>query len=117
MVAAWRAKSHRFKHWALTLFVTMYGATITIAFDPLGEGPDGVRHLLHLHTHYVGLSFEQFMSELSSIVTFRSSAAPSSDVFKHVLSYVVGGVLGLPWLFFPIVAFGQLALSVLDVVG
>ncbi len=105
LVAAWKSKSNRYKHWVLTLFVTIYGATIAIAYDPSGVGPDGVRHLLGVYEHYVGLGFDQFMSELWSILMFRQSEAPSPDVYKHVLSYLTGGLLGLPILFFPIVAF------------
>ena len=46
LVAAWRTKSLNYRHWLLTAFVTMYGATILIRYDPTGEGADGVRHLL-----------------------------------------------------------------------
>ena len=105
LIAAWQSQSFRFRHWMLTLFVTLYGATITIAYDPLGEGPDGVRHLLGVYTHYVGLSFPQFLNELWGILTFAHTEAPSSDVYKHVISYLTGGVLNAPWLFFPVVAF------------
>ena len=105
LLAAWRSRSERYQHWMLTLFVTLYGATIAIAFDPYGAGPDGVRHLLGVYTHYVGLGFGQFLNELWQILTFQVSDAPSRDVYKHVLSYLTGGVLGMPVLFFPIVAF------------
>lgn len=105
LVAAWQAKSFRYRHWMLTAFVTLYGATITIAFDPLGHGPDGVRHLLHVHTFYVGMGGEQFLADLWRILTFQQAETPAADVYKHVLSYVTGGVLGIPELFFPIVAF------------
>lgn len=108
LVAAWKAKSHRQKHWFLTLFVTIYGATITIAYDPYGEGPDGVRHLLAVHTHYADLTFDQFLEELWSIILLRSDASASAgsvDVYKHLLAYLTGGVLSMPQLFFPIVAF------------
>ena len=105
LVAAWRSRSLRYKHWMLTLFVTIYGATIAIAYDPLGAGPDGVRHLLGVYTHYVGLGFGQFLNELRQILMFQASEAPSKDVYKHVISYLAGGVLGMPMLFFPIVAF------------
>ncbi|WP_372988474.1 hypothetical protein [Marinobacter sp.] len=105
LIAAWQSKSLRYRHWMLTLFVTLYGTTITIAFDPSGQGPDGVRHLLGVYTHYVGLGFGQFLSELWQILTFQESDAPSKDVYKHLLSYLTGGVLGFPSLFFPIVAF------------
>ena len=103
--AAWRSSSTRFQQWLLTAFVTIYGATIGIAFDPEGAGPDGVRHLLRVHTHYVGLSFPQYLRELSEIVTFQLTTAPQEDVFIHTLSYIAGGVIGIPELFFPAVAF------------
>lgn len=108
LVAAWKTKSHRQKHWLLTMFVTIYGATISIAYDPYGAGPDGVRHLLAVYTHYADLSFGQFLDELWSIIFLRSDATAtggSADVYKHVLSYLTGSVLGMPQLFFPIVAF------------
>ena len=108
LVAAWKTTSHRQKHWLLTAFVTIYGATITIAYDPYGVGPDGVRHLLAVYTHYADLGLGQFLDELRLILLLKSGAtatAGSVDVYKHVLAYLTGGVLGTPQLFFPIVAF------------
>jgi hypothetical protein len=104
LIAAWKSASQRNRHWLLTFFFTIYGATIAIAYDPLGAGPDGVRHLLNVYVHYVGLSFGQFLSELWLILTFRPADATNDDVFIHVLSYFTGGVLGEPRFFFPIVA-------------
>ena len=105
LVAAWKSVNQRQRHWLLTLFFTFYGATIAIAYDPLGVGPDGVGHLLEVYKHYVGLSFEQFLSELWKILTLRPSPGTNNDVYIHVLSYLTGGVLGEPRFFFPIVAF------------
>ena len=102
---AWRTSSFTYKHWLATAFVTVYGSTIAIAYDPLGVGPDGVRHLLHVYTHYAGMGLYQFTTELGQILAFQDTGGPSRDVYKHVLSYFVGGVLGIPELFFPIVAF------------
>lgn len=104
LIAAWKSASQRERHWLLTFFVTIYGATIAIAYDPLGVGPDGVRHLLNVYVHYVGLSFAQFLSELWLILTFRPPDKVD-DVYIHVLAYLTGGVLGEPRFFFPIVAF------------
>ena len=103
LVAAWKSKSQRQRHWLLTFFFAFYGATIAIAYDPLGYGADGVRHLLKVYTYYVGMSFEQFLSELWLILMFRP---PNSveDVYIHVLSYLTGGVFGEPRFLFPIVA-------------
>ena len=105
LLAAWRRVSQRQRHWLLTFFITFYGATIAIAYDPLGRGPDGVRHLLNVYTHYVGLSFEQFLSELWLILTLRPPLDTKGDVYLHVLSYFTGGLLSEPKFLFPIVAF------------
>lgn len=105
LVAAWKSSSQRQRHWLLTFFVTFYGATIAIAYDPFGYGPDGVRHLLRVYVHYVGLSLEQFLSELWLVLTFRPSPDTNDDVYLHVLSYLTGGVIGEPRFLFPIVAF------------
>src|SRR6056297_3036250 len=61
LLAAWKTSSQRYRHWLLTSFVTMYGATIAIRYDPTGQGSDGVRHLLLVYDHYVGMSFAQFL--------------------------------------------------------
>ncbi|MEX0450058.1 hypothetical protein V6X63_09900 [Spiribacter sp. 221] len=104
LLEAWKTNSERYRHWILTFFFTIYGATITIAFDPLGVGADGVRHLLHVYAYYQGLSFDEFAAQLGQIILLQENPSPSADVYKHVLSYALGGVLGLPWLFFPVVA-------------
>ena len=105
LVAAWKSSSERDRHWLLTFFVTIYGATISIAYDPLGHGPDGVRHLLRVYHHYLGMGFAQFSSELWQILTLRKPPGTNDDVYIHVVSYISGGFLGDPRFFFPIVAF------------
>lgn len=104
LLEAWKTRSERYRHWVLTLFFTVYGATITIAFDPTGAGSDGVRHLLGVYVHYVGLGFDEFLVQLGQILTLQPNPSPSADVYKHVVSYAVGGVLGAPWLFWPVIA-------------
>ena len=102
LVAAWNSKSHRFQHWAITIFVTIYGATIAIAYDPsggrggIGGNADGVDHLSAVYMHYVGLSFDQFVSESWEILLFKQTELHTVDIFKHVVSYLTGGVLGIP---------------------
>lgn len=106
LVAAWRTNSLNYRHWLLTAFVTMYGATILIRYDPTGEGSDGVRHLLLVYEHYVGMSFSQFMVDLWHILTFQEASHRGiKDVYKHLVSYFAGGVLGTPQIFFIVVAF------------
>lgn len=106
---AWKTKSFRYKHWLLTAFVTMYGATISITYMGgivRGGVSDGYFHLFLVHYHYVGLSFEQFLIELWNTLTFQSNEVTAiRDPYKHIVSYLTGGVLGMPGLFFPVVAF------------
>lgn len=104
LIAAWKSASHRERHWLIVFFFTIYGATISIAYDPLGLGVDGVRHLLNVYTHYRDLGFDQFISELWLILTFQPPPTTNQDVYIHVLSYVVGSLIGEPRFFFPIVA-------------
>ena len=104
LYAAWRTPSFRQRHWLLTIFVTYYGITLPIAYDPSGVGPDGVRHLLVVYTYYLDMSFGVFLGDLRSILMLEG-APGSNDPYKHLVSYFVGGILGVPELFFPIVAF------------
>lgn len=106
LLQAWKTNSRRYQHWLLTAFVTVYGATIAIYYDPLGEGADGVRHLGLVYDYYQDMSFQQFLVDLWQTSTLQTASDPGiRDPFKHVVSYFVGGVLGAPWLFFTVVAF------------
>ena len=106
LLGAWKTSSQRYRHWLLTAFVTMYGATISIRYDPTGQGADGVRHLLLVYDHYVGMTFATFLSDVWNILTFQvASDNGIRDLYKHVVSYFVGGVLGQPQLFFTVIAF------------
>ena len=106
LLAAWKTSSQRYRHWLLTAFVTMYGATIAIRYDPTGQGSDGVRHLLLVYDHYVGMSFAQFAEDLWYVLTLQDASHPAiRDPYKHLVSYFVGGVLGQPQFFFTVIAF------------
>lgn len=106
LVQAWKTSDWRYKHWLLTAFVTVYGATIAIYYDPAGEGSDGVRHLSLVYDHYVGMGFGQFLSDLWHTLTFQvASHNGIRDPYKHIVSYLTGSVLGMPWLFFTFIAF------------
>jgi hypothetical protein len=84
----------------------VYGATIAIYYDAAGEGADGVRHLSLVYDHYVGMPFGQFLSDLWSTLTFQlASHIGIRDPYKHIVSYVTGGIIGMPGLFFTVIAF------------
>jgi hypothetical protein len=102
---AWTTASERYRHWLLTAFMTVYGSTIGIGFMPgMRDGPDGVRHLYAVYTQYVGMSLYEFWDGVVNILTL-TPGPHQQDLYIHVLSYFVGGVLGLPGLFFTFVAF------------
>ena len=106
LLGAWKTSSQHYRHWLLTAFVTMYGATIAIRYDPAGQGGDGVRHLLLVYEHYVGMTFATFLSDVWHILTLQEASDPGiRDLYKHVVSYFVGGMLGQPQLFFTVIAF------------
>ena len=106
LLAAWKTSSQRYRHWLLTAFVTMYGATISIRYDPTGQGADGVRHLLLVYEHYSGMGFARFLDDLWYTFTLQDASHPLiRDPYKHVVSYLVGRVLGQPGLFFTVIAF------------
>ena len=103
---AWKSRSETYKHWALTAFITIYGATIAIRYSPSGEGADGVRHLNLVYDYYQGMGFQQFLADLWYSITLQETSNPGiRDPYKHVVSYFVGAVLGAPWLFFTVIAF------------
>jgi hypothetical protein len=98
LLDAWKSRSHRFQHYALTFFVTIFGTVCMI------EHGDAVRHLAVVERYYNTLGFADFLTQLWQIITFQDTASGARDVYKHVLSYITGGVLNAPFLFYPIVA-------------
>jgi len=95
-----KEKSFQFKRVLLILFITFYGSTIV-----LSEGQDGLVHLDNVNEHYLDLPFVQFIKELIAILKFAPLYGTNDDVYIHALSYFVGGILGVPQLFFVFVSF------------
>lgn len=100
LVDAIRVSSFSAKRWAITLFAVLYGSTIYLT-----EAHDGYRHLQAVSDYYIGLSFEQFVIDLWNILTFQINESGTKDLYRHLLSFLVGTILQAPWLYFPIVAF------------
>ena len=82
------------------IFITIYGTVIY-----LPPGSDGAVHEAAVYQHYVDLGFDQFIYETVGILVFEKRGAYQEDLYIHVLSYFVGGVLGMPQLFFTFVSF------------
>ena len=98
LVAAVRSSSFQYRHWVITLFFTIFGS-VTL----LGTG-DGYVHLLAVENYYSNLALDKFLDDLWKIVALQVSETRSKDVYIHVLSFIFGGVLQAPKLFFPFVA-------------
>jgi len=95
----WKARSERYRHWLLTLFMAVLG------FVALTErSGDATRHLMAVELVYANMPFGVFLDELWRILTFRLTESGTKDVYKHVVSYFFGSVLGMPQLFFPFIA-------------
>lgn len=94
-----KSKSSRYKHQLLTLLIGVYGSTISI-----NQSNDGYRHLAMVSEVYENMSFKQFFYEFFQILTFQLTDSGAQDLYKHILSYFLGAVLQMPFLFFPIVA-------------
>lgn len=92
--------SRKVKKSLLIIFITIYGTVIY-----LPPGADGTVHEKNVYGHYTELGFDQFIYELVGVLVFERRGAAQEDVYIHVLSYFVGGILGMPALFFTFVSF------------
>jgi len=90
----------QYKKWSLIFFIVIFGSIMV-----LPGASDSVRHQQNVYDHYVGMSIADFGSGLWHIITLNPKADTNDDVFIHIISFVTGGLLGLPRLFFVVVAF------------
>jgi len=95
----WKARSERYRHWLLTLFMVVLGFVALI--DASG---DARRHLMDVELVYSEMSLGLFLNDLWRILTFQLTETGTKDVYKHLTSYVFGSIIGMPQLFFPFVA-------------
>lgn len=98
LASLWRVHSTRYKHFALTLLFTIFGTVCII------QAGDAYRHQLSVDVYYSTISLSHFLTELWQILTLQVTESGVRDVFKHVMGYLAGGILNMPYLFFPLVA-------------
>lgn len=98
VVSFWKRRSERFLRFAITLLFTVF-ATVGLM-----ESGDAVRHQLAVDIYYTRIDFSHFLRELWQILTLQVTDSGARDVYRHVVGYFFGGVLGMPQLFFPFVA-------------
>lgn len=101
LIVALRTGDKKTIRWSIVLFSTLFASTFTMQ-SQLG---DAVRHWENVYEYYTDLSFPQFMSDLFDILFFISNSDVNEDVYIHLLSYLTGGILGMPGLFFVFVGF------------
>lgn len=88
----WRKK-------VLILAIMLFGGTIILS------NADGYVLMQHMYTHYQHIDFSQWLFELKETLLFSPEPGTKGDVYSHVLSYVVGNVLGIPGQYFIFVSF------------
>jgi len=91
-------KAIKEKRFLLTIIIVFYGITL-----PLTELSDGYRHQQNVINAYSDMSWSKFASDFVDIITFQVTDS-SSDVYKHIISYLVGSLLQAPYLFFFVVS-------------
>lgn len=101
LINAIRSGDKKIIKWSIIIFCTLFASTFTLT-SFLG---DGIRHWNRVYNYYTGISFNQFINDLVDILFFVANPNTNDDVYIHVLSYIVGGVLGFPGLFFIAVGF------------
>lgn len=98
LISILRSVGHEGKRFLLTLLIVVYGVTL-----PLTERADGFRHKQMVINEYMDMSWARFVDDLVKILTFEVSSS-STDVYKHVISYISGAIFSAPFLFFFIVS-------------
>lgn len=94
-----KTKSNKYIRWTLFAFVAIYGSLFHVSY--LG---DGAGHWDRVYEHYINLSFHDFWERLIDILALTPQSTTNTDVYTHVLSYVMGSVLSIPQYFFAGVA-------------
>lgn len=78
----------------LIFIVAIFGSTIILPVES-----DGYRLNQMVVSHYVDIGFGQWLFELKEILFFSPVPGTKGDIFSHVLSYFIGGILSLPELY------------------
>lgn len=90
----------KYKKPLLIAVITIFGALLTQRTDS-----DGTRHLKRVYEYYDGLSFSDYVYGSYRILNFDPLYETNDDIYIHTVSYIAGGILRMPSLFFALVAF------------
>lgn len=102
LYVAVKSRNSSFIVFAGTLFMGFVGSTFIYV-----KGNDGHSHLMDVYSDYLDMSLVAFFQDLGSLLLFQPTDT-ATDVYKHVISYLAGGVFGVPEL---IHVFGGLLLG------
>lgn len=97
---SFKTNNRTYIKWVAIIFITFYGSLIVF-----GDSSDGREHREAVVEHYVGLSLSDFIRESIDIITFTTNDEVNEDLYIHTLSFLCGGVLNAPGLFYVFVAF------------
>lgn len=85
-----KSRNRKFIVFSGTLFMGLVGSSFM--YTP---GSDGSTHLEAVKRHYMDMSLVQFISDTASLLILQPVEG-SNDLYKHLLSYLAGGVFGIP---------------------
>jgi hypothetical protein len=90
LIYAFKSRNHKFIVFSGTLFMGLVGSAFM--YNP---GSDGLSHLDEVKKHYMDMSLLQFISDTGSLLILQPVES-SNDLYIHFLSYLAGGVFGIP---------------------
>lgn len=88
------------RRWLLIIAGTLLGGTFL--FDEIG---DGIRHYEMVETFYSDMNYMEFIDTTWRILSLQAVDNVRGDLYIHVISFVSGGVISYPPLFWVIVSF------------
>lgn len=73
-----------------TLFFGMIGSLYIYS-----DGNDGFKHRFLVEQNYIGMSFNEFLSQSYDILTFNAGEG-TADFYLHILSFIAGSIFNIP---------------------
>jgi hypothetical protein len=90
LLLAFKSSSERFIVFSGTLFMGLVGSVFMYL-----PGSDGHTHLQAVERYYLDMSLGQFLADAGSLLLLQPVEG-SKDMYKHLLSFLAGGVFGIP---------------------
>lgn len=100
VVNRWKIKDINFRHWMLTIFITIYGSILTFE-----SSSDAAAHLRIAEIEYRYMTFTSFWKELIAIMHLEPYYYYQNDFYIHFISYLSSGVLNYPYFLIIVTAF------------